>query len=232
MIAAAVLRDRGALAARILDGGGLGRIIRDLALLIVVCAAAYGAVLGMWHGARLAAYDAVKLPLVLLVTATVTVGFSWIIAVASSVRLRFDQVAALTFLGLGTASVLLVSLAPVAWFFTICAPAPSAATRAAHNGLYLMHTGFVAACGLAGTRTLWNAMRRLGPPRTMRSVYVLWVLSYALAGGQVAWALRPFVGSVSPQHPVVFLRDNALRGNVYEFIGTDIVPYFWSERRR
>ena len=47
----------------------------------------------------------------------------------------------------------------------------------------------------------------------------------ALLAAAVAWALRPFVGSVSPDFPVVFLRPDALHGNVYEFIWTDILPH-------
>jgi hypothetical protein len=39
----------------------------------------------------------------------------------------------------------------------------------------------------------------------------------------VAWALRPFVGSV--YYPIVFLRHDALQGNVYEFIITGIFPF-------
>jgi hypothetical protein len=154
-------------------------------------------------------------------------------AVALRVPLRFAQVVVLTFLALATASVVLLSLSPIAWFFTVCAPEPSTAARTTHNALYLMHTVFVGACGLVGTRTLWDAMLCLGRPRsTMRRVYVIWVLGYALVGGEVAWALRPFVGSVSPQYPIVFVRGDALKGNVYEFIGRDIVPYFWSRIAR
>jgi len=94
-----------------------------------------------------------------------------------------------------------------------------------------MHTGFVGICGIAGTRVLWDAMRRIRQPRRLvATVYVSWVFAYAVVGGEVAWALRPFVGSVSPQYPVVFLRRDALAGNVYEFIASDIVPYFWSGR--
>src|SRR6266850_1987870 len=160
--------------------------------------------------------------------AELTLLFSWVAALALNVPLRFAQVAVLTFLALATASVVLLSLAPIAWFFTLCAPAPSAAARTTHNALYLMHTSFVAACGLAGTRALWEGMCRLGQPRSIaRRVYLLWVIGYVLVGGEVAWALRPFVGSVSPQYPVVFLREDALEGNVYEFIGSDIVPYLW-----
>jgi hypothetical protein len=55
---------------------------------------------------------------------------------------------------------------------------------------------------------------------------VAWTLAYAFVGGEIAWVLRPFVGSV--YLPVVFLREDALHGNVYEFIFTDILPHFWS----
>jgi hypothetical protein len=226
-----LLRERDQLLTHILGDRPLAGTLGELTVLMVIGAAGYGAVLGFWHGARLSIYDAVKLPLVLVLTSTFTVCFSWVAARAMQLPLRFAQVGVLTFLALATASVVLVSLAPVAWFFTLCAPAPTAASRATHNGLYLMHTTFVAACGLAGTRALWEGMCRLGRPRaSLRRVYLVWVLGYALVGGEVAWALRPFVGSVSPLYPVVFLRRDALEGNVYEFIGTDIVPYLWSRR--
>jgi len=222
-----VHRDR--LLTRILADQPLAPILCRILAVMVVSAATYGATLGCWHGARLAIYDAVKLPLVLVLTSVVTMFFSWIVAMAYSVPLRFGQVAVLTFVALATASIVLLSLTPIAWFFTLCAPSPSAAARTTHNTLYLMHTGFVGACGVAGTRILWDAMRRVRYPRRLLGpVYLLWVLSYAVVGGEVAWALRPFVGSVSPKYPVVFLRRDALAGNVYEFIGSDIVPYFLS----
>jgi hypothetical protein len=221
------------LLSHILSDRPLGRTLAELTLLMAVSAAGYGAVLGMWHGTRLALYDAVKLPLVLILTSSFTVLFSWMAAQAMSLPLRFAQVAVLTFLALATAGVVLLSLAPIAWFFTLCAPAPSTATRTTHNALYLMHTTFVAACGLAGTRALWHGMKRLGRSRsTVRRVYLLWVLGYAVVGGEVAWALRPFVGSVSASFPIVFLRPDALEGNVYEFIGRDIVPYLWEQSRK
>jgi hypothetical protein len=216
----------------ILSDQPLGRTLAALTLLMSVSAAGYGAVLGMWHGPRLATYDAIKLPLVLILTSSFTVLFSWIAALAMSLPLRFAQVAVLTFLALATASVVLLSLAPIAWFFTLCAPEPTTASRTTHNALYLMHTAFVAACGMAGTRALWRGMNRLGQARsTVRRVYLIWVIGYAVVGGEVAWALRPFVGSVSAKFPIVFLRGDALQGNVYEFIGRDIAPYLWSQRQ-
>ena len=215
------------LLAEVIAGRNLLRHWLRLCVAMALCAALYGAVLGLWHGPRLALYDAVKLPLVLLLTTALTVGFAWTAAAVLGLPLRFGQVAVLTFLALAVASLLLASLAPVAAFFNLSAPAPTPEARTAHNLLYLLHTALVGACGLAGTVALWRAMRRLdAPPRTLRGVYTVWVAAFALVGGEVAWVLRPFVGSV--YMPVRFLRPDAFDGNVYEFIVTDILKHFIS----
>jgi hypothetical protein len=208
----------------ILGGRRLGATWLRLCAVMAAGAAAYGAVCGMWNGARLSAYVAIKLPLALLLTSALTVGLSWLVAALLGLPLRFGQVGVLTFLALASGALLLASLAPVAMLFTLAAPAPDETARTAHNLLYLMHTAFVGGCGLAGTRILWRIMRRLpSPPRVLRAVYLAWLLAYAAVGGEVAWALRPFVGSV--YQPVVFLRAGALHGNVYEFVFTDILPH-------
>jgi hypothetical protein len=171
---------------------------------------------------------AFKLPLVLLLTSALTLLFNFFVATLLGLSLRFSQVAVLTFLALAVASLLLASLAPVAGFFTLSLPAPSLAARGTHNLLYLLHTFFVGACGLAGTAVLWRGLVRIrgGAPHLGRA-FAVWVLTFALVGGEVAWALRPFVGSV--YEPVALLRPDALRGNVYEFVFTDIVPYLWHQ---
>ena len=147
-----------------------------LCVAMTVCAALYGAVLGSGTGSaarRLRRREAAARP-------------SPHLGADGGLRLdggggaraspRFGQVAVLTFLALTVASLLLASLAPVAWFFNLSAPAPTPAARTAHNLLYLLHTAFVGACGLAGTVALWKAMGRLDAPRgTLRAVYAVWV---------------------------------------------------------
>jgi hypothetical protein len=208
-------------------GERLGRHLVRLVLVMTAGAATYGAALGVWHGGRQALYAAVKLPLVLVLTSALTLLFNWLVATILGLRLGFAQTAALTFLALATASLPLASLAPVAWFFTLSLPPPSTDARLAHNLLYLLHTTQVGGSGLAGTAALWHLLRRLRPApsdaRRLRAAFAAWVLTYALVGGEVAWSLRPFVGSV--YEPTTFLRRDALDGNVYEFVVTDIVPY-------
>ena len=223
-IAQDLLRGAGDLLSEVNAGRALLRSWLGLCLVMVAASAAYGAVLGSWHGPRLAAYVAFKLPLVLLLTSAATVPFSWTGAAVLGLPLRLGQVAVLTFLALAAASLLLASLAPVTALFTLCAPLPGTEARTAHNLLYLLHTGFVGGSGLAGTAVLWRGLRALGRPvRTVGAVCLVWIAAFALVGGEVAWVLRPFVGSV--YKPVVFLRGDALDGNVYEFVFTDILPH-------
>ncbi len=82
----------------------------------------------------------------------------------------------------------------------------------------------VAGAGLAGMAVLWRTLERLaGGARRARRMFAAWMLAFALVGGEVAWALRPFVGSI--YLPPAFLRPDALDGNVYEFVAGDVVPY-------
>jgi hypothetical protein len=205
----------------------IGKHVATLILSTIVFGAIYGAVLGSWHGPRLAAYVAIKVPLLMLSTAAVTALFNWIVSALLGLRMRIAQTFALTLVPLAIASIVAASLAPVAWLFTQSLPGPSPAQRTLHNVLYLVHVALIASAGIAGTATLRGVLVDVcgGDERRARAVRFAWVVVYAFVGGEIAWMLRPFVGSV--YLPVVFLRDDALDGNVYEFILTGILPHFW-----
>ena len=220
-------RPRAVLLDELTRGVGLPRKLTAALTVMVTGAALYGAALGLWRGGAQVAYAAIKLPLVLIATAALTMVFNWMSAVLLGLRLRFAQVAVLSFLALGVAAVLLGSMAPIAWLFAVSASEPSLEARTVHNVLYLLHTVLVGGAGLAGVAVLWRTLARLADSRPRaRRVFVAWVLSFAVVGGEVAWALRPFVGSI--YYPPALLRPDALDGNVYEFIARDILPYMLS----
>ncbi len=222
-------RPRAALLDELVRDVDLPRKLAATVTVMIAGAALYGAALGLWRGGSQVAYAAIKLPLVLIATAALTLVFNWMSAVLLGLGVRFAQVAVLSFLVLAVAAVLLASLAPVAWLFAVSAPEPSLDARATHNLLYLLHTGMVAGAGLAGMAVLWRTLVRMAAERhgdgreRARRIFAAWVLSFALVGGEVAWALRPFVGSI--YYPPAFLRPDALDGNVYEFVARDVLPY-------
>lgn len=214
-----VLEDRRrVLLSELLDYRTLAHRLAYLLFTIVVCGGIYGAVLGSWHGARLALYVAVKVPVLLISTACVTALFNWIIGSLLGLPLTLRQTFALTMLPLAIAALVAASLAPVVWLFTTSLPEPYPTQRTLHNLLYLIHTMTLSLAGLAGTTCLREAL----PSRNVR---YLWIAVYAFVAGELAWILRPFIGSV--YLPVVFVRDDALNGNVYEFIATDILPHLF-----
>ncbi|HSP17782.1 MAG TPA: hypothetical protein VLV78_23760 [Thermoanaerobaculia bacterium] len=191
---------------------------------IVICGGIYGAVLGLWHGPKLSFYVAAKIPILLICTAVMTSLFNFVVAALMGLPLRYRQVFAMTLLPLAIAALIAASVAPAVWLFTISLPPPSPLQRTLHNLLYLLHVGVVGSAGYAGTAFLRQSLEEIAPtPALARNVRLTWIALYAFVGGEIAWILRPFVGSV--YLPVAFIRDDALRGNVYEFIVTDILPH-------
>ena len=197
-----------------------------LTAVIIIFGGIYGGTLGLWRSNLLALYVAVKLPLVLLVTSLLTALLNWISASLFGAPLKFAQVMVLTFMALAISAVVLASVAPIAWFVTTSLPPPTTGARTVHNILFLMHTGLVAAAGFTGTRFLWHALRETCGNERGRNVYAVWLVAFALVGGEVSWLLRPFVGSV--YKPVVFIRSDSFDRNIYEFIISDILPHLFS----
>jgi hypothetical protein len=194
---------------------------------IIACGAFYGASLGAWHDAQLAFYTAIKVPLLLLATAALTALFNWIVAALIGLPLTPAASISMSLLPLAIASIILASAAPIVFFFDLSLPPPMPSARTLHNLLYLTHTALVAGAGVTGTTFLRRRLLEVcnGDARLAGRVHATWVAAFAFTGGEVAWILRPFIGSV--YLPVVFLRHDALHGNVYEFILTDILPHLW-----
>lgn len=200
--------------------------VGSLMLTTIAFGAIYGAVLGSWHGLKLASYVAIKVPLLMLATAAITALFNWIVAALLGLRLKPLQTFGLTLVPLAITSIVAASLAPVAWLFTASLPGPSPSQQTLHNLLYLVHVALIGISGVVGTRTLGRCLEDVSGDRHLAArIRLAWTIVYAFVGGEVGWLLRPFVGSV--YLPVVFFRDDALRGNVYEFIVTDIIPHLW-----
>ena len=90
--------------------------------------------------------------------------------------------------------------------------------------MLVTHVAVLALAGLAGVGSLWTALRRMIPSaRSAAGLAAVWIGAYAFVGTQLGWMLRPFVGS--PFYPVVFLREDALDRNFYEFLLGEVLPF-------
>src|SRR5678816_4228141 len=97
---------------------------------------------------------------------------------------------------LARSALLLALLAPIAALFSLTLPPPGVASRTEHNVLFLLHTVLIASAGVVGVVRFRSFVGQEADGRTGRGAIGLWIVVYALVGGQIAWMLRPFVGSI------------------------------------
>ncbi len=185
-----ILRAQTALFEQIHTQQNLPRIIGSMSILCACLSAIYGATMGMNHSVLLTISSAIKLPFLFLVTAVICIPSLYTFNVLLGQRFKFLQTVALMTMTLGTTTILLVSLAPLSFFFVL--------TTRDYSFLLLMHVTILGLCGLYGVRYLYRgcsyiAFRMEQPLNTL--LLKIWITIYAVVGMQLGWRLRPFVGS-------------------------------------
>ena len=171
--------------------------------------AVYGAVLGSTHSLWQALSSAVKLPILFLVTLIICIPALYIFSVLFGSNKRLQQSVALVLSAITVTAVLLLSLAPITFFFML--------TTNGYQFFKLLNVLFFAIAGIIGMIFLSRGIRAFsatdqengGKMRFM--VVYLWIFLYAFVGSQMAWTLRPFVGF--PGAPFELIRE--LGGNFY-----------------
>lgn len=203
---------------------------RDV-LIVVLSTAAYGAVLAAWRSPLMAAYVAVKLPVVFVATTLVVSAFCWAAGLLCRAGLRYREVLGAVFSAMAVAGSILLALSPVVLYF-VFSGAPDAGTREemrfAHATMMMVHILVLACAGATGNLVLCRALRRRVPPACrLAPMVALWIASFAVVGCQLGWIMRPLVGS--PNISVEFLRSDALDSNFLESLFRQIIPHIISK---
>lgn len=205
-----LLRDHRTIIAHIHRAEALGPLARTCVLTIAAAAAVMGAALGDYRGGLQILYAALKLPLVLLLTAAITTPALTALDAAVSGRggkltdLRRDLATVLAALAL--AALLIAATAPIVLL--------AARLGAGYHDIILLTVACCAAGGLGGLIFFLRALATRGGGR--RLVGLVFLTLCALVGSQLAWTLRPWV--VRPRAvEVPFVR--ALEGSFLDAIG-------------
>jgi len=191
--------------------------------MIALGGAAYGAAIGAWNEPRLAAYVAIKLPMLLVLTALVNALLNALWARRFGLDLTFAQSLRNVLLAFGLAAIVLGSLAPIVLFLGLVVPGPNEVDgRLGHNVVGLAHVVFIAWTGvLVVKRQLaWLATRSAAAAAGDR-VVIAWLVVNLIVGAQLSWNLRPWFGT--PGMSVEFLRPSPFDGNFYESLYEMIV---------
>ena len=178
-----------------------------LVLFVVVGAPLYGLVMGSYAGSgRQGLYAASKMPLLLGLSALVCLPNFFVVNTVLQLRDDFAAACRGLLASQATLAVALLALAPlVALAYASGVSYPGATLT---NGI---------ACATASGAAQVTLARHYRPliERDRRHRYGLaaWLVLYVFVAVQLAWTLRPFVGS--PEMAVRYLRPDAFRSNAY-----------------
>lgn len=194
--------------------GAAERILAAERVPVSWCAAAvalggalHGAALGATSGAwAMALFSALKVPLLLAISSGVTLPSFFVLHCALGLRGDFARACHGLFAAQATTALVLGATAPLVTFADASIADPYLLT-VADGALFLLGV-------LAGQVVLRRCYRPLlaRDPRH-RITLLSWAVLYAFFAVQLAWVLRPFLGTEG--YPVEFLRDNAFEQNAY-----------------
>ncbi len=175
----------------------------------------YGAAIGAWHSLEMAAYVAIKLPLIIVVTFGLNGLINGMIATLVGADLSLRQTWLSILSAFSIFSLVLLSLSPVTLYFTLNLPGPDAPPPAAAKAHQLLLIGHVIVLGLSGIAAMQRLWRLL-ISKTERPFFLiaLWIFSNGFVGAQIAYLFRPIFGT--PGLKIAFLRPDAFDGNFYE----------------
>lgn len=199
-----LLRARGALLDRIDRGEDLVPLARTLIATIAVCMALVGAAIGGYRGGVQIAYAAIKLPLVMLLTAALCA--PTLIALNTALDRPVSPTRDLTrvLLALAFGSLVLLAEAPLLLLVR--------AVELDYHRSILLTAGCFSVGGLASLALLSRSVRRVAPQGAGVAVTALLGV-FIVVGSQMAWTLRPYL--VRPRSPEVpFVRD--LEGSLFD----------------
>lgn len=193
---------------------------------IAVGVGLYGATIGIWHGPKMAAYVALKLPLVVFLTLLVNGFVNGLLAQILGSGLGFRQTGGALLMAFAVFALITGSLSPLTWFLSWNVPGPdSPEAGAIHRRLLVIHTVLIAFAGVVSVRKLHGIVTAFSGSRAAaRRTLIAWLAGNLFAGAQIGFLLRPIFGT--PKVGVAFLRPDAFEGNFYESLWWAIRHFF------
>lgn len=187
---------------------------------IIAGAGLYGAAIGYWRAPLGALFVGIKLPLIILLTTLGNALLNAMLAPLLGLNLGFRQSLLAILMSFTIASAILGAFSPLAAFMIWNLPplVPGAPPiGATYNLIQLSLVAIIAFAGIAANLRLVQLLQQLsGDKRIARRVLIAWLAGNLFLGSQLAWILRPFIGS--PDLPLVFVRPTAFQGNFYETV--------------
>ena len=177
-------------------------------LLLNICSFLYGVVMGSYNGFRQAISSGIKVPLLISLALLICFPAFFIIQHVLGSRLGFWQMFKIILSGFLMVALVMLSFAPIVIFFLI--------TGDNYSFLKILHVAIFGLSGIFGMKTIVDALQfsceKKGVyPKIGVTVFRVWIVILTFVGMQLAWNLRPFIGSRDLQFELFRKRE----GNFY-----------------
>lgn len=209
---------------------GQRKLLGKLSLTILVCATFYGFVFGWWRSPEQSLYAALKLPLLLFAVVLASGVINTMLAQLLGAPLSLFNVCLMMLAGMAISSLIMASLAPVIFFFTLQVPPPDpdvvglptlhpavGPSLRVFKNLLLIHIAAISFAGLFGNLRLYALLKKLTPRLAVaRRILFAWLLVCGFVGCELSWLFSPFI--CKPNFPPHLLARTYWEGNFYEHL--------------
>lgn len=166
-------------------------IFRQL-LYIVLFSFLYGIIMGSYNGVLQSIVTGIKIPGLILLSLLICFPALYVVQSKIGSTMTIYQMANIIFAGFFVFSTIALSFAPIVIFFMI--------TSDSYAFLKLLHVGIFAFSGVFAVKTIINGLKfscekKNIYPKLGMTIFKIWVFILAFVSSQLAWNLRPFVGS-------------------------------------
>ncbi|MGE5419128.1 MAG: actin-binding WH2 domain-containing protein [Chloroflexota bacterium] len=198
-----------------------GQIILQQLFLILLFTFLYGVVMGSYNGWLQSIVTGIKLPVLILLSLFICFPALYIIQTMIGSTMSFFQMSNIIFSGIFVFSTIALSFCPIVIFFMI--------TSDSYSFLKLLHVGIFTFSGFFAVRTIVNGLkfaceRKNLYPRLGMTIFKTWVFILAFVSSQLAWNLRPFVGSRDMQFELFREKEGNFFIAVIKSVGHIIIP--------
>jgi hypothetical protein len=184
---------------------GATEIARAALVAIVLGAALFGGVVGSWRGGWQVAFAALKLPIVSIATLAIAAPAFFVLTQVFGRPWPLRAVISLMLAAGARLSLVLLAATPVLWLMVNLG--------ASYPLVKLIAALFY---GLAGIAALSLLLVGVGAERGRWAIVGTFVCVFMLAGGQVAWVLRPYIGREDRTEEVTLFTREREGGLVYQ----------------
>jgi hypothetical protein len=174
------------------DNDNSKQIILQQIIIILIFTFLYGIIMGSYNGWLQSIVTGIKIPVLILLSLLICFPALYVIQSMIGSTMTISQMTKIIFSGFFVFSTIDLSFGPIVIFFMI--------TSNSYSFLKLLHVAIFVFSGIFAIKTIISGLKfscekKNLYPRLGLTIFKIWVFILAFVSSQLAWNLRPFVGS-------------------------------------